>query len=87
MIEQLITIIGIVVFIDLLFGKWEIWNKLYEWSTKSKSKFIYKLFKCRFCLMFHLSFITTLIYASVFGFSHEQIFIPLISTSLIIKLL
>lgn len=78
MIEPILITLGMANFVDLLFSKFQVWEKLFEWSFKGKSKFLYDLFSCRLCTIFHLSWIVTVIYGLVAGFFWALLLVPYI---------
>ncbi|QHB40979.1 hypothetical protein HWC99_gp48 [Flavobacterium phage vB_FspS_tant8-1] len=86
--EKIFVILGLVHFVNALFEKWGIWDKLLLVGSISKNRFFYDLTQCRFCLLFHLSIIFTLIHSICFGFNIHDLLIPFVVlglTQLIIK--
>lgn len=60
MITSILIVIGLNFFIDAMFEKFGVWE-IIESKGSRKSKFIYKLTSCRFCLHFHINWILILL--------------------------
>ncbi len=73
---------GIVEFINAIFEKYFVWNWLMEKGANQRSKFIYKLSSCRFCLRFHLSVFILVLYGFYTGFDLGMLFIPFVCSGL-----
>ncbi len=54
-------LIGIVSFIETILEKWGFFDYLQLKGSDSESMFLYKLTSCRFCMRFHLTWITFVI--------------------------
>lgn len=83
MIEAIFVVLGLVMFTDALMDKWKIWDRLAKWAMKFPVKFFFLLLMCRFCMMFHLSWIITLVYGAANGFSWRLLIAPAIVSGLI----
>ena len=83
MIQIVFVVLGLVYFIDALFTKWNWWDKLAQIIIKVKYKFVYELLNCRFCLMFHLSCMVTIVYGTINGFSNDLFLVPILVSGLI----
>tara|TARA_R110000851_G_scaffold108617_1_gene230032 strand:- start:18274 stop:18549 length:276 start_codon:yes stop_codon:yes gene_type:complete len=82
MIEKTFVILGLVLFLNQLFEKLKIWEWIQERGSISRSEFIYKLTSCRFCLIFHLSWILTLVSSVFGGFSWDVLIVPFVVSGL-----
>lgn len=76
--EKIFVILGLVHFVDAIFEKWGIWDKLLLIGAMVKNRFFYDLTQCRFCLRFHLSVLFTLIHSIFFGFNIQDLLIPFV---------
>ena len=83
MLKTIFVVLGLVMFTDALMEKWKIWDRLARWATKGTSKFFFSLIMCRFCVMFHLSWIITLIYVIVNGFWWGVLIVPFVVSGFI----
>lgn len=63
MIQATFIVFGMVHFINALFEKTGVWDWIEQQGSKANSKFIFDLSFCRFCLLFHLGWITTVVVA------------------------
>jgi len=80
--ENIIIILGLLYFIDALLDKFLIWNWIERKGSKVKFKFMYLLSQCRFCIMFHIGWILTLIYGAITVFKIELIVVPFVISGL-----
>jgi len=78
MITTIIIILGLLYFIDAIFDKFFIWEKIENEGMKAGLKIIYDLSQCRFCLMFHIAWIMTVFYGAIAGFKTELIIVPFV---------
>lgn len=83
MAQIIFVIYGFILFINALFEKWGFWDKLALIGSVSKLKWFYQLTQCRFCLLFHLSWIITLIYGFMFGLKWELLLVPFVVSGLL----
>jgi len=75
--KDVLFVIGIVLFILILMEKW----KLREWLIiNSPHKLITKALSCDFCMIFHISWIVSLL---VYFFGINIVFLPCVITGLI----
>mgnify|MGYP000554295943 FL=1 len=85
MIEKIFVIYGLVLFLDKFFEKKGIWEWIQLKGSKSSSGTVFKLTSCRFCLLFHVSWIITFICSSfgLFGlFSWDVLIVPFVVSGL-----
>lgn len=80
--EKIILILGLLLFIEALFIKWNVYNKIAQLGASQKSKFFYNLCTCMFCLRFHFSVIITLIVIIFAGYYQEALITPFVVTGL-----
>lgn len=78
MIQTIFVVLGLTYLVDALFDKWNVWGWIVENGVNTKSKFIFELSICRFCLMFHLSWMITILYGAFSSFSCDLIIVPFI---------
>lgn len=83
MLQSIFVILGLLIFIKLLFNKWNVWTIFEEIGSESKFKFIYKLTNCQFCLLFWFSIIITIIYGIANGFTWSLLIAPFVVNGLI----
>lgn len=83
MIEAIFVVVGLVLFFNQLFEKWGIWDWIQKEGSESNFETIFKLTSCRFCLLFHLSWIVTLIYGCFNSFGWSLLIVPFIVSGLI----
>lgn len=83
MIENIIVVLGLVLFVLALFDKFYVWDKIGEFGAKSGIKIVYQLSQCQFCLIFHVSWIITLIYLSITGLNLGIFVIPFVVSGII----
>lgn len=76
--ERIIIILGLLYFIDAMFDKFFIWRKMEEVSRFAPNRFVYKLMNCRFCLMFHMTWIITVIYGTATSFEMKLLLVPFV---------
>ena len=82
MIQTIFVVLGLLHFLDGLFEKWNWWNLLGEKCIHAKHKLIFDLCFCRFCLLFHLSWIITILYGAFSSFSFDLVIVPFIVSGL-----
>ena len=82
MAQIIFVIYGLILFINALFEKWGWWEKLALIGSVAKIKTFYELTQCRFCLLFHISWIITLIYGILFGLKWELLLVPFVVSGL-----
>lgn len=83
MVQEIFVVLGIVGFTDAIFEKWSIWSWLSKTASMSKYKFFFYLLICRFCMMFHISWMITVIYGLFDGFSWRLVVVPMVVSGLI----
>lgn len=83
MIEAIFVVMGFVIFLDKLFEKWFIWDEIEKCGSESNFEWFFNLTRCRFCLLFHLSWIVTLIYAGFNPFGWGIFAVPFVVSGLI----
>lgn len=83
MIQIILVVYGLVLFVNALFEKWGLWDKIALLGAVCKHKKIYELAQCRFCLLFHTGWIITLIYCLFNGFEAGFLITPFVVTGLI----
>jgi len=67
MLLAIILLVGSVSFIEALFDKFQIWNKLELLAMNAPNRILNELLNCRFCLRFWLSVLT---YVLLYVFSY-----------------
>jgi len=83
MTQTILICLGLTMFVDSLFEKWNIWDWIEFHGSKTNSEFFYQLSKCRFCLRFHLATILTLILIPFVGFEWSILVVPGVVSGLI----
>lgn len=83
MIQEIFVVLGTVMFTDALFEKWNVWELLSKIAMRSKQKFFFLLLLCKFCMMFHLSWMLTVVYGLFGGFSPTLFVVPVVVSGLI----
>ena len=83
MVEKIFVILGLVLFVNQLFVKWDVWAWFKLKGMKSKFEFFFKLSTCRFCLLFHVSWILTFIYSLFGSFGWDALVVPFVVSGLI----
>jgi len=78
MISAILIVFGLLHFTDAIFKKHSIYERIELLGAMSKSKFIYNLTFCRFCLQFHLCWIITIIYGAFSAFSFDLLVVPFV---------
>lgn len=78
MIQTIFVVFGLLYFVEALFSKWNWWEMLEEKSIHVKHRVIYDLLNCRFCLMFHLSWMITIVYGQMTSFSWDLVIVPFV---------
>lgn len=86
MIKIILITFGIVSCIDALFEKWFVWDWIEEQGSKAKSKFVFDLSFCRFCLLFHLGWMVTLFVACFEGFTWSCLLVPFVVSGIMYKM-
>jgi hypothetical protein len=76
MLQSILIVAFLVYFIDAIFVKHHVWEKIKVWGSYAKIQFLFELSFCRFCLMFHIGVIITVFYGFVFGFDWTLIIVP-----------
>ena len=82
MIEKTLVVLGLVLFMNQLFEKKEIWNWIQQRGSISRSEWIFKLTSCRFCLLFHIAWMLTLVYSVFNSFEWDMLMVPFIVSGL-----
>lgn len=62
MLEAIFIVLGLTMFIEALFEKWNLWDDFARLGSRSDFEFVMKLTSCRFCMMFWLSVLVTFFY-------------------------
>lgn len=83
MIQKILVIVGLLLFINQIFKKFEIWDFLKDVGAESGTKWFYRMTYCRFCLLFHISCILTLIQSIFTGLNWDALLVPFVSMGLI----
>lgn len=83
MLQSIFTILGLLIFIKLLFDKWDVWGMISELGSDSNFEWVYKLTNCQFCLLFHFSCMITIIYGIANGFLWSLLIVPFVVSGLI----
>lgn len=83
MLQSIFVVLGLLIFIKLLFDKWNVWGVISEVGSKSDFEWVYKLTNCQFCLLFHFSWMITIVYWIANGFSWSLLIVPFIVSGLI----
>jgi len=83
MIQSVLIVACLVYFVDAMFFKFNVWENIKVFgANNAKSMFIFKLSFCRFCLMFHIGWIITVLYGLFFGFEWSLLLVPFIVAGL-----
>ena len=69
--------------LSVIWNKYNLTGALSDLSMKVKSRFIYNLSNCEFCIEHHLAIIPTVILILMINFTVEHTFIPFITSSLL----
>lgn len=78
MITAIFIVFGLLHFFDAIFKKHSVYDWIEFHGAKSKSRFIYKLTFCRFCLQFHFAWILTIVYGAFSSFSFDLVVVPFV---------
>lgn len=78
LLQTIFVVTGLVLFIDVLFEKWDVWGHLDWLASKTSTEFIYTMLTCRFCVLFHVGWILTIIYGLFAGFSGALLIVPFV---------
>lgn len=70
-------------FVDALLDKWLVYRYLMKRASAGNSRFLYDLMSCRFCIMFHISWISCILPVVLIGFEYEYILVPMLASGLI----
>jgi hypothetical protein len=82
MLQSILIVACLVYFVDALFFKWHIWEKIKVWGSYSKIMWLFELSFCRFCLMFHIGWVLTVLYGIAFGFEWSLLIVPFVVSGL-----
>lgn len=77
-LQQIFIVFGLVLFIDAMFEKWSIWNDIAKIGSRSTKEWIFKLTTCRFCLLFHIGWIVTVIVGLFGTISWPLVIVPFV---------
>lgn len=80
--EKIIVLFAVMLFVEALFIKWNVFDLLSRIGSQSQHRFFYEMFNCLFCIRFHLSIIITLVSIIFFGFYKEALIMPFVVTGL-----
>lgn len=78
MIQSIFVILGLLIFVKLLFDKWDVWSMFSEIGSQSEFEWVYKLTNCQFCLLFWFSIIISIVYGIASGFFWGLLAVPFI---------
>lgn len=76
MIEHIVLTTFLVSFFLSIFDKFYIWGFFEKLASVMRFKFLYKLFSCRYCITFHLTWMTYLVIVVFEYLNITQVFIP-----------
>lgn len=78
MTQTILAVLGLLYFTDALFDKWNVWERIAEFGSRSKHKLVFDLCFCRFCLMFHIGWMITIVYGAIYAFSVDLLIVPFV---------
>lgn len=78
MILSIITVFGLMLFAEALLDKWGFYSAMYDYAAKTKTRFIFDLLTCNFCVRFHIVWIITVIYGAVAGYEWHLFAVPFV---------
>lgn len=78
MIESIFIILGLALFFEALFEKEGFWDLFEKIGSKSNSKFVFSLLSCRFCMMFHITSLITIVFGLMNGFFWGLMVVPFV---------
>lgn len=82
-IEIILIVTMLVAFVDAINEKHYLYDKLHKRFSNTKSKFIYKLTSCQFCIRFHLGWILFVLFTILDIFNLTYLLIPFCVAGLI----
>ena len=56
-LQTIFIVFGLVMFINAIFEKWNIWDDIAKIGSNTSSEFIFNLTACRFCVLFWITWI------------------------------
>lgn len=77
-IQSIIIITGLVMFLNEMFVKFNVYGFMEKMAADAKTKFMNELLQCRFCIRFHLTWITTIAYGGFCGFFWLLVVVPFV---------
>lgn len=75
-LETIILTALMTTFFDVLGKKQNWFDRFHTWAKNQNSKFIYRLSKCRFCIIFHFGTVSFVIVAFATLFNVEYLLTP-----------
>lgn len=86
MIQTILIVFGLLHFVDAMFRKFSVYEKIEYLGSRSKFRIIYDLICCRFCIQFHLCWMLTITLGAFSGFSFDLLVVPFVVLGLTHKL-
>jgi len=83
MIESIFVVMGLTMFVNQIFEKYGIFEWIQKVGSGSSSETIFQLTSCRFCLLFHLSWMITLVYCLFNDVGWSILIVPFVVSGLI----
>lgn len=77
-LQTIFIVFGLVMFINAIFEKWSVWDDISRIGSNTTSEFLFKLTTCRFCLLFHIGWIVTIVVGLFGTFSWPLLAVPFI---------
>jgi len=81
--EKYIILFGITLFLYNLGLKLGFWYFMEQLSGRMTIRLLHQLLQCPWCMMFHVSWILTIIYGILFGFDYSLLTLPFINAGLL----
>jgi hypothetical protein len=78
MIEAIFVVFGLVMFTDAMFVKFDIWSDFLQYAQNAPFKWMFELFTCRFCVLFHIGWMWTIVFGIMGSFSWPLLIVPFI---------
>lgn len=81
--EKYIIIFGLTLFLYNLGLKLGFWSFMEQRASRTTIMFLHKLYQCPWCMMFHVSWMVTIIYGAIAGFDISLLLLPFINAGLL----
>lgn len=91
MIELFLIVLGLVAFVDVIFNKYDVWQKIeiviLRLAEKTKIRLFFELAFCVFCQRFWIGVLATITFSILLGFNWTHILVPFMVAGIYTKTL